>query len=322
MKIRRVWAVAANVTFGALALLHAQEPADVLFHKEVKVVSGGAPADNVMFYHEGPGPFTVDFVGAEMSFDDKTVKGAPYTADAVTETTQVLSDGNRITRKSTATIYRDNEGRTRREETMGAIGPWSSAGEPVQHIFIHDPVANLSYMLDPQTHTAQKLMIGREVFTSKPAANAKQGGVTIRRRGGFAEAPSGVKAGLTVAGTFEGPGAKFLNPDAKTQSLGKQTMEGVEAEGTRSTVTVAAGTIGNERPIESVSERWYSPELQTVVMSKRSDPRFGETVYRLINVRRGEQPATLFEVPADYTVREDPGMEPMIRARKKAEEAK
>jgi hypothetical protein len=321
MKTRRVWAVATNVTFAAVAVLHAQEPADVFFHKEVKVVSG-SPAGEVMMYQEGPGPFTMDFVGAEMSFDDKTVKSAPYTADAVTETTQVLSDGNRITRKSTATIYRDNEGRTRREETMSAIGPWSAAGEPLQHIFIHDPVANLSYILDPQAHTAQKLMIVREMFVGKPGANAKQAGLTIRRGGAPAEAPPEMKAGLAMEGTFSVAAAKFPSPGAKTQSLGKQTMEGVAAEGTRSTVTVAAGTIGNERPIDSVSERWYSPELQTVVMTKRSDPRFGETVYRLINIRRGEQPPNLFEVPADYTLREDPGMEHMNRARKKAEEGK
>jgi hypothetical protein len=319
MKIRGVSAVAAAVAFSALALLHAQEPADVFFHKEVKVVSG-APADNVMFYHEGPGPFTMDFVGAEMSFEDKTVKGAPYTADAVTETTQVLSDGNRITRKSTATIYRDNEGRTRREETMSAIGPWSAAGEPMQHIFIHDPVANTSYILDPQSHTAQKLMIMREMFGVKSAT--KQAGVTIRRGSVSGEAAPEMKAGLAMEGTFGVAAAKFSSPGAKTQSLGKQTMEGVVAEGTRSTVTVAAGAIGNERPIDSVSERWYSPELQTVVMTKRSDPRFGETVYRLINIRRGEQPPNLFEVPADYTLREEPGMEHMNRARKKAEESK
>jgi hypothetical protein len=250
------------------------------------------------------------------------VKGAPYAADAVTETTQTLSDGNRITRKSTATIYRDNEGRTRREETMSAIGPWSAAGEPLQHIFIHDPVANLSYMLDPQTHTAQKLAIVREMFPGKPAANAKQAGVTVRRSGTFAEGPPEAKAGLAMEGTFTVAAGRFPSSGAKTQSLGKQTMEGVEAEGTRSTVTLAAGTIGNERAIDSVSERWYSPELQTVVMSKRSDPRFGETVYRLINIRRGDQPPTLFEVPADYSLREDPGMEHMIRARKKVEEAK
>jgi hypothetical protein len=321
MKTRRIWAIAASVTFSALALLHAQEPADVLFHKEVKVVSS-APADNVMFYHEGPGPMTMDFVGAEMSFDDKTVKGAPYAADAVTETTQVLSDGNRITRKSTATIYRDNEGRTRREETMSAIGPWSAAGEPLQHIFIHDPIANLSYILDPQAHTAQKLMILRETFAGKTTASAKQGAVMIRRGAAFAEAPPEAKAGLAVAGAFNVSAAKFPSPGAKTETLGKQTMEGIEAEGTRTTVTLAAGTIGNERPIDSISERWYSPELQTVVMSKHSDPRFGETVYRLINIRRGEQPPTLFEVPGDYTLKEDPGMEHLNRARKKADEAK
>lgn len=321
MKIQRARAVAANVTFGALVLLHAQEPAEVLFHKEVKVVSG-APADSMMFYHEGPGPFTMDFVGAEMSFDDKTVKGAPYAADAVTETTQTLSDGNRITRKSTATIYRDNEGRTRREETMSAIGPWASAGDAPQHIFIHDSVANVSYILDPQSHTAHKLAIVREMFTGKPGANAKQGAIMIHRSGSLAEAAPETKAGLAVEGTFNVATTKFSNPGAKTQSLGKQTIEGVEAVGTRSTVTLAAGAIGNERAIDSVSERWYSPELQTVVISKHSDPRFGETTYRLINIRRGEQPPTLFEVPADYTLREDPGAEHMIRARRKAEESK
>jgi hypothetical protein len=321
MKFRRISPVAASVAFGAFALLYAQESGEVLVHKEVKVLAG-SPGSDVMFYHEGPGPFTMDFVGAEMSFDDKTVKGAPYAADAVTETTQMLSDGNRITRKSNATIYRDSEGRTRREETMAAIGPWASAGDAPQHIFIHDPVANLSYILDPQTHTAHKLMIVREMFAGKTAANVKQGAVMIRQGGTLSEAPPEAKAGLAVEGAFSVSAAKFPGPGAKTQSLGKQTMEGVEAEGTRSTVTVAAGTIGNERPIDSISERWYSPELQTVVMSKRSDPRFGETVYRLINIRRGEQPPTLFEVPADYTLREDPGMEHMNRARKKAEEAK
>ena len=96
------------------------------------------------------------------------------------------------------------------------------------------------------------------------------------------------------------------------------------AEGTRSTVTIPAGVIGNELPIQSVSERWYSPELQTIVMTKRSDPRFGETVYRLTNIQRTEQPSSLFEVPADYTMRDDMTIinEKMNRARKLADEGK
>jgi TonB family protein len=88
------------------------------------------------------------------------------------------------------------------------------------------------------------------------------------------------------------------------ESLGKQMIEGVEAEGTRTTLTFPAGMMGNERPINIVSERWYSPELQMVVLTKHSDPRFGETSYRLTNINRSEPSRTLFEVPSDYTIKE------------------
>jgi hypothetical protein len=71
-------------------------------------------------------------------------------------------------------------------------------------------------------------------------------------------------------------------------------------------VTIPAGEIGNERPIQIVDERWYSPELQTVVMTKHSDPRFGETVYRLTNIDRNEPARALFEVPADFTIKDGP----------------
>ena len=99
--------------------------------------------------------------------------------------------------------------------------------------------------------------------------------------------------------------------EAKKESLGKQTIEGVEAEGTRTTVTIPADEIGNELPIQIVTERWYSPELQTAVMTRHRDPRFGETIYRLTNINRSEPARTLFEVPADYTIKDAP--QPMMR---------
>jgi hypothetical protein len=80
------------------------------------------------------------------------------------------------------------------------------------------------------------------------------------------------------------------------------------AEGTRITLTIPAGKIGNERPIATVNERWYSQELQTVVLTKNSDPRMGETTYRLTNINRGEPDPSLFQVPADYTVEEGGGV--------------
>jgi len=79
-------------------------------------------------------------------------------------------------------------------------------------------------------------------------------------------------------------------------------MEGVSAEGTRTTITIPAGQIGNEQPIVTVTERWYSPELQVMVMNKRTDPRTGTTTYKLTNVNRSEPSPALFQVPADYTI--------------------
>jgi hypothetical protein len=92
----------------------------------------------------------------------------------------------------------------------------------------------------------------------------------------------------------------------QTENLGTQTVEGVEATGTRTTVTIPAGAIGNERAISIVSERWFSPELRVVVSSTHRDPRFGETSYRLGGIVRGEPDKSLFEVPSDYTVRQGP----------------
>ena len=96
------------------------------------------------------------------------------------------------------------------------------------------------------------------------------------------------------------------NQAGTTESLGKEMMEGVEATGTRTTITIPAGRVGNEQPLKIVTERWYSPVLQMVVMSKRSDPRSGETTYRLTNINLDEPAPDLFQVPADYTLKEGP----------------
>lgn len=317
MILRHTFTVAACLAFTVVGWAQAQEPADVIVHKEVQIMPNMA--------YEASGPVTMDFVGSEMSFSANPVKGAPYSAEAVTETVQTLSDGNRITHKSTATVYRDSQGRTRREENMAAIGPWASAGQPHQIILINDPSAGVSYHLDPQTHIAYKLPMGKGVFFFGNASTAGAAGdrvFTFNRRvppPGGAEVRSG---GTAVAGAPRARAGRLAHSDAKTESLGKQMIEGVQTEGTQSTMTIPAGDIGNELPIASVSERWYSPELQAVVMSKRSDPRFGETTYHLMNIQRGEPPATLFEVPSDYTIQEGPPMRHLIRAHEGAPEAK
>jgi hypothetical protein len=94
-----------------------------------------------------------------------------------------------------------------------------------------------------------------------------------------------------------------------TETLPSQNFDGIRGEGTRTTMTIPAGAMGNALPIEVVTERWYSPELQVILMTRRVDPRFGETVYRLTSIDRSEPPADLFKVPAGFKIEDvQPGM--------------
>ena len=253
----------------------------------------------------------------------RVVKGASYSATATTETIQTLSDGNQIIRNNQSKLYRDSEGRTRREQTLETIGKWTADGEAQQSIFINDPVAGVSYSLDPRTHTAQKNFIAQKkllVLPNGPNGTFVINGQTVTQ----AEFEAGMEKKLKAHEELlakegkEAPSAPELKTklemmqqgkvnasQRKTESLGTQTIEGVTAEGTRATITIPAGEIGNTLPIEIVDESWYSRELQLVVMTRHRDPRSGESTYRLTNLNRSEPDRSLFEVPADYTVRED-----------------
>ncbi|HSS19936.1 MAG TPA: energy transducer TonB [Pyrinomonadaceae bacterium] len=309
----------------SLSFAQQQAPPEKRWVEMERMSQGGPPpnGDQVYFQQQLPSPPGPDgagvagmagdfvFFNTEMGFVGKTVKGAPYSAQTVTETVQVLSDGNRIVNKSTSGIYRDSDGRIRREQTLKAIGPFANGGEGMQTIFISDPVAGTSYSLDPRTRLARKLPPTRFTVALKtPGSNDEQTAeiqllaedkVALER----AEAERPKITAMTQQDTLVWG---WGNHAPKNESLGKQNIEGVEAEGSRSTVTIPAGEIGNERPIEIVNERWYSPELQVVVMTRHTDPRFGETTYRLTNIDRSEPARSLFEVPADYTLKTGPSM--------------
>jgi hypothetical protein len=265
--------------------------------------------------HVMAGGGDVRYFTMQVGAGDKVVKGAPYTAEAVTETVQTLANGTRITHKNTAQLARDSEGRTRREQTLDVVGPWSTSGEAPKFIMLNDPLAGFSYHLDAKTNTAVKLPSVRGAMLPPPgpehrfffessAEGPAEAAVIKMRAEGVATAA--ISAGETPMPHTAVSVLKMKEPgDAKTESLGQQTMEGLSVTGTRTTRTIAAGAIGNDQPIEIVSETWYSRDLQTVVMSKHSDPQIGETMYKLTNIQQAEPPHSLFEVPANYTVREE-----------------
>jgi len=210
-------------------------------------------------------------LGAQAGAPGRVVRNAPYAAEAVTEITQTLADGNRIHQVSVSRVYRDGEGRTRIEQSLSGLSAIAPNSNLPKVIFLQDPVAGTSYALDTTRKTAAKSAWQR----------AGRGAGS-----GWSDPRPGIES-------------------ARKESLGRQTMEGVPADGARTTLTIPAGQVGNEQPIPIVTERWYSPDLQIYLLTRHTDPRAGETVTRLTNLTRGEPAHSLFEVPADFKVIED-----------------
>jgi hypothetical protein len=322
----------------------------------------------------------------------KVVAGAPYSAEVITETRQMLADGNDITRRKTGAIYRDGEGRTRQES--------GTVEGKERTVYINDPVANTNIVLSPgskraltvapramsyryDTRDKQVVRVGQseirvedgKVFVDGKAVE-DNGRIEINRGGKqivvdgktiivdgkplgegggtrhvivrsvetsdgktldevnvpvvpvppappvAPKAPAAARHGHAPRAVAPVPPVPPVPPlpalpgidtlrfesTAKlgkgvTTSLGVKEFDGVKAEGKSTTWTIPAGKIGNRNPIIVMRESWYSPELQVTVFSRHNDPRTGESIYRLANIRRGEPSADLFRIPEDYKVR-------------------
>ena len=285
----RINRTAAGISMLVLAFITTALPA----HAQSEPAAPPPPVDNIFYQRIGPGPATAEvgigFVGFEAGIGGKTVTGAPFSATISTQTTQTLADGNTIQHSTTGTFARDSQGRTRREMTLPAIGPFATSGETPPHMVeIYDAVAGVHYILDPFRKVAHKM---------DRRGPGKHMNVTTA---GPMQVPDDQNAGVAIA-VQPGPNDK---DEVTTTSLGTQTINGVEAQGTRYTRTIPAGQIGNSKPITIVTERWYSPDLQMVVMNKRTDPMNGDSVTQFTDIQRGAPDPALFQVPSDYRVKE------------------
>ena len=223
----------------------------------------------------GPPPNAM-FVAAELRFGDKLVTGQPFSAETIIEDTRRLYDGTTVTKKIKGAFYRDSAGRTRREQPFEMVGGFNIVNDknkPQTLVFINDFAQKTQYFFDLDNKIARKIGIGQ----NGPPRDDPQ------------------------------------DPDAKSDSLGTKTIEGISVEGTRITFELPVGQIGNDKPIQVVTENWYSPELQLIVMSRHLDPLSGEHIFRLTNIRRAEPSASLFAVPAGFEVKNPPGRPPRPR---------
>ncbi len=217
-----------------------------------------------------PNPPNARFIAAELRFGDKLIKGHPFSADILIEDTRRLFDGSTVTKQTRGATYRDGEGRTRREQPLEMVGGVSLLGydsKPQVLVFINDFPGGSQIFLDLGNRIARKSDLG----------------------------------------VGQGPLDQGQPDGAKIESLGTRVIEGISAEGSRTTFEIPAGQVGNAKPIQVVSERWFSPEYQLVLMSKDLDPLAGEHVFKLVNIRRSEPPTELFTIPSGFKIENRPG---------------
>jgi len=230
--------------------------------------------------------------------DAEVVKNEPYQAQAVTEMKQTLADGSHIVQTTTATVARDSDGRTVRIQKLTTMGPWrtsgSSQGDSQTLTTIFDPVSKEHINFTSDNKVAH-------VVTMPPLPP----GASVGTEGAFSMVYAGSAAGAVQGVTVQ---AQAIAPQAsngaepKAESLGTETMESIQATGTRIRRTIPAGTIGNDKDLTITHETWYSPELKLVIQSTQNDPRFGQTTFTLKNIQQGQPDETLFQVPADYKI--------------------
>lgn len=288
----------------------------------------------------GPMNYTMHFDSTTMHMPmlhsrSKLVKNAPYSAEVISERVQNLPDGNQIATKSTTMTYRDSAGRTRQEIR-------DNKGE-LKRITIVDSAEHVTYVLNPRDKKALKMSMKAERETARlagekarerieqlkkegkiPAVEHGDGHVIVKRieRSDSSGNPQrtmedvqvrvaqSVSAGLNVELARVAPLVATAFNDVRwaqkpaTKDIGSKDFDGVKAEGKMRSYEIPAGEVGNKNPITVSNESWYSPELQITVYSKQSDPRSGDRIYRLANLKRDEPAAALFTVPGDYTVKE------------------
>ncbi len=232
------------------------------------------------------------------------VKGAPYSATITNESVQTLADGTHIVQSSTGSTARDSQGRTRQDAPLPSLGNLSASDAP-HLVFLQDPVAGASYTLNLTDKTAWKNPMppgGVNVAAAGAATNT-----FFVHTGGGAPPDLPPPPPMVWRKTVQVEDAG----EVSTENLGSQVMEGVQVTGVRTTRTIPEGRIGNDRPISIVTEVWTSPELKTIVLSKRNDPRMGEQTFKLTNIQRSEPDPSLFAVPSDFKINQS-GAETII----------
>ncbi len=247
----------------------------------------------------------IAFVGAQEGVPDETVGSplarpavlnAPFSATATTTVKQTLADGTRVDHTSSAHYYRDSAGRVRIEQTIRAAGDQRASAGRTFVILASEPTRGGVYAVEPLTRTfhtssrgiAALLFNGRSTFAFPVAPNQ-----------------------FLLFRPQDWRTDNFAHPVTYTtreEALGTRSIAGVQSVGTRVTLTIPVGEIGNTQSIDIIGDLWESPELKVLLYSRYSNRETGLFEYRLTNISRSNPAPELFSLPQDY-VQRAPGIE-------------
>jgi hypothetical protein len=294
-KLRAILATISLMIF-AVVLAHAQGAVVT----SVQVGQGRGAGDGT---GAGVGAYAGGVIGGLISPGIRGTPGQPFSADVIEETDRFLADGNHIHRENHGRIFRDSQGRTRNESEIGGFG---SVAKPFVHIMILDPVEGRFILLDPEQKTATINQFGRRNSAApgvglpvQPSNNAAKSNAPTTAA---AEPGAPLQSLRTMRAASDTHAAGKLQ--SSHEDLGTMVIEGYTVTGTRYTNTIPAGVMGNDQPMTTTNERWFSQDLKMELLNKSESPESGKRVHRLVNIRLGDPDPLLFQVPADYTVKE------------------
>lgn len=217
-----------------------------------------------------------------------SVPNLPFTADVVTRFERTLDNGQSVVRDTHSRVMRDSQGRVRTETAL-------PNSDKVERITIQDPAQNQVITLDARTNTAT-------IFHPADATGAKTSAVG-GTSGSTVIAQNGTGSSTAIHMNSRPLSSAMVSGSSMTSSLGTKTMDGVQVEGTRTKRTAPNGNAGSEAA-QSVSETWYSPELKMTMSSDSDNGPRGHSSMRVTSLVRSEPAPQLFQIPADYTIKD------------------
>lgn len=234
--------------------------------------------------------------------DPPVIKNAPYSAEMITTFDRVLPSGKYIHGETHGKAFRDSQGRTRKD--ADAVG--SSGMDPkAVFVLIVDPVERRNITWDSRTRTAEVYPWNRGVTRSAAPASSRPDAVAVPGASAAASpaTPGGSPATSAVSNdslASAGAAARTLN----TEDLGTREMEGLTVSGFKTALThPAKGSPGEDGQAGTVViTSWESRDLRILVVKETDDPQRGHTATRMVHIVRTEPDASLFQIPAGYTV--------------------